>query len=597
MPPRVEREDEPDRAAEYRALQLSGSDDPVRSLELAQEAMRAMPRYSTADQALREPRPAGGITADSESAPFSTWRFLGPGNVGGRTRVLVIDPVEPDVMYTAGVSGGIWKTTTGGTRWTPVGDDLANIAVNSLVMHPTDRNVLYAGTGEGYFREEVRGTALPLRGNGIFVTRDAGETWTQLASTGSSDFHFVNDLVISTHDPSRVYAATRTGVWRSRDGGTTWQRVLSTTVTGGCLDLAYRSDTQGDFLLAACGTFEQSAVWRSKNAETDAQWESVLSEPNMGRTTLAIAPSQPSVIYALAASNEPGRFHQGLLALYRSDANGDEGSWTAQTTKQSSGIGPLLLTNVITGVADICAGGSDEYVTMGWYCNTVAVDPTNPDRVWAGGVDLFRSDDGGRNWGIASYWWPSTADSFVHADQHAIVFHPRYDGVNVKTVYFANDGGLFRTDDALAGTATAQNAPCNPANSRMEFVDLNNGYGVTQFYHGAVSPDGRTFIAGAQDNGTVLGTIEGGPNAWTPVIGGDGGYVAIDPTRPDYMYGQTQWGAMMRSQNGGKSFRRILTGLQGDFLFIAPFTLDPQNTNRLWLGGQSLWTSAGRGET
>jgi photosystem II stability/assembly factor-like uncharacterized protein len=592
-----ERNDDPDRAAEYRALKQAGSSDPFRSLSLARERMRQMERYSTSADTLLD-GPAKARTLD-EAPVIGKWLFLGPGNIGGRTRVLVIDPAEPRIMYTAGVSGGIWKTYSSGDHWEPVGDDLANITVNSLVMHPTDHKVLYAGTGEGYFRESVRGTALPLRGDGIFVTRDGGETWTKLPSTDSEDFHYVNDLVISSKDPSRVYAATRTGVWRSRDGGESWSRSLATTVTGGCLDLVSRTDTSGDFLFASCGTFEQATVWRAKNAESASPWEPVLSEPNMGRTSLAIAPSNPSVIYALAATNEPGLRNQALLAVYRSSSDGDAGSWHVRSTADSGPVQSQLLSNLLTGSFAECIGQPNEFVTMGWYCNSIAVDPVDANRIWTGGVDLFRSDDGGQTWGVASYWWATSGEipSFVHADQHAIVFDPRYDGSSVRTLYFTNDGGIYKTNDALAQPATGSRAACDPFNSNMVFTSLSNSYGVTQFYHGAVSPDGKQLVAGAQDNGTLFADIEDGPNRWRTVVGGDGGYVAFDPEEPKYVYAETQWGAMRRSNNGAGRFQNAARGLEGEeFLFITPFVLDPNSSRRLWIGGRSLWTTINRGD-
>ena len=607
-----ERPDDPDRAAEYRALKREGSDDPFASLSAAREAMRAMPRYSTPDGRWIEPRdrrvlrstsPGDSTTRrlDDSPGPLGKWRFLGPGNIGGRTRVLIVDPVQPHIMYTGGVSGGIWKSVSAGAKWEPIGDDLANIAVNALVMDPRDSSTLYAGTGEGYFRESVRGTALPLRGDGIFVTRDAGETWTRITPPGSSDFHFVNDLAVSAHDSTRVYAATRTGVWRTSDGGTNWTRILPTNVTGGCLDLAHRGDTDGDYLFASCGTFEQSAVYRGRNAESDAPWETVLSEENMGRTSLAIAPSNPSIVYALAASNEQGNYNQGLLAVYRSASNGDPGSWVPRVENDSGHLTEtLLLTNPVVAAGDLCNVASEEWVTMGWYCNTIAVDPVDPNRVWVGGVDLFRSDNGGGSWGVASYWWgnPGVDASYVHADQHAIVFHPRYDGASNRTLYFTNDGGVYRTDDALGETATGTQALCDPDNSKMTFTPLNNSYGVTQFYHGAATPDGRTFLGGTQDNGTLLGTLDDGPNQWRNVLGGDGGYVAIDQDQPRYMYGESQWGYMARSTNGGEGWRRTFSDLRGEqFLFVAPFTMDPNyETRRLWLGGRSLWITNDRGD-
>ncbi len=610
------RDDDPDRAAEYEAKRRAGSDDPVRDLARAREAMRMMSRYSTASdeqfsvvssRLSAEHRDAAQTTDNRQPAtaqPFDTWQFLGPGNIGGRTRVLIIDPEQPMVMYAGGVSGGIWKSDTGGGLWKPIGDDLMNIAVNALAMHPVNHRILYAGTGEGYFREEVRGTALPLRGNGIFITTDGGDTWRQLASTNTPDFHFVNDLAISTHDPSRIYAATRTGVWRSSDSGASWTRVVATTVKGGCLDLAFRGDTVNDYLFASCGTFEQATVYRSTHAEDAQPWESVLSEANQGRTSLAIAPSNPSIVYALAATNESSSRGQGLLGVYRSDSNGDPGSWHARVTNDSPDyVSTLLLSNVYAGTTRQCAGPrapASFNLTMGWYCNVIAVDPIDPERVFLGGVDLFRSDDGGRTWGIASYWWANETgtgqqQSFLHADQHAIVFDPHYDGVSNKTLYLTNDGGLFRTHNPDATIISGIGAACSPATSNVEFERLNDNYGVTQFYHGAVFPDGRTFIGGTQDNGTVRGSLDQGPNFWSRVLGGDGAYVAIDATDPIYVYAESQNGNITASINGGQTFRSAVLGLSdAGFLFVTPFVIDPNEPKRLWIGGRQMWRTGNR---
>src|SRR6185503_7295225 len=105
--------------------------------------------------------------------------------------------------------------------------------------------------------------------------------------------------------------------------------------------------------------------------------------------------------------------------------------------------------------------GPNQYFNQGWYDAAIAVDPVNPDRVWVCGIDLFRSDDGGANWGLASYWWGS-GSTFTHADQHAIVFHPQYNGTSNRTLFVAGDGGLFRTTNALAATATGAAAACDP---------------------------------------------------------------------------------------------------------------------------------------
>lgn len=222
----------------------------------------AMPRIWPTGRASSAPT----ASVSAPAAALDAWTPLGPGNIGGRTRVLVIDRTNPDVMIAAGVSGGIWKSEDAGASWRPVDGNMANLAVNSMAMSSTRSNVLYAGTGEGYFREIVRGTGLPLRGGGIYRTADGGETWSFLASTGGADFHWVNDLAFSPANDRRLYAATRTGVFRSQNAGDSWTNILSTTVMGGCLDLAIRTDRSDDVLFASCGTFEQATVYRALDA-------------------------------------------------------------------------------------------------------------------------------------------------------------------------------------------------------------------------------------------------------------------------------------------------------------------------------------------
>jgi len=318
-----ERYDSPREAAEFfrlKRLPEGATELPVEKYFEAQEQMRLMPQYSTAEDRMLPAR-AAMRKQDLEALP--AWTGLGPNNVGGRTRALLIHPTNPSVMYAAGVSGGVWKTTNGGALWTPLNDLMANIAVNSLAMDPKNPNVIYAGTGEGYFNIDG------IRGAGVFKTTDGGATWTRLASTTTADFYYVNDIVVSPASSQRIYAATGAGVFRSLDGGASWTRILTTTVTGGCLDLAIRTDKASDYLFAACGTIiDQATVYRNTSAATSSAWTPVLSESGMGRTGLAIAPSDQSVVYAAAASIAAGDFLDGLHAVFRSTSSGDAGTWT-----------------------------------------------------------------------------------------------------------------------------------------------------------------------------------------------------------------------------------------------------------------------------
>ena len=590
-----ERFDQPGEAAAYYAMKREAP--PGQSPQALYEAARERIDRMSHDRFLAR-------TDSVDDDTIGSWTFLGPGNIGGRVRSLLIDDRNPPTMYAAGVSGGIWKTSDGGAHWQPVGDALANLDVSSLAFDPQNHDVIYAGTGEGYFREDVRGTQLPLRGNGIFVTRNGGASWSRLPSTADEDFYWVNDVVVSTHDSNRIYAATRTGVWRSLDAGASWRRVVTTSVKGGCLDLAFRSDTANDFLFASCGVFQQSGVFRTKRGEANDPWTVVLNDPGMSRTSLAIAPSNPSIVYALAASNRPGPQNttQNIQALYRSDRDGDAGSWQVQTRYDNpEKLNTALLSNAISAIEPQCNGAdataTGDWVPMGWHCNVVAVDPLNADRVWIGSVDLFRSEDGGRTWGEVSYWWAFAAKSWVHADQHTIVFDPGYNGTTNQTIFVTNDGGIFRTDNANDQIMNGTAGVCSADDSRVAFRSLNHDLGVTQFYHGAVFPDGRRFFGGAQDNGTITGTNRDGVNGWNSYWGGDGGYVAVDPADTSTLYFESQYGEIIRSTAG--SIFDAASSLRGkdNFLFITPFVLDPANPNRLWTGGRRLWRSDDRAQS
>jgi hypothetical protein len=329
----------------------------------------------------------------------------------------------------------------------------------------------------------------------------------------------------------------------------------------------------------------------------------------MGRTSLAIAPSRPDVMYALAASNAPGPqgiYEQGLLAVYRSDDGGKAGTWqTRVSNSDPTFLNTMLLTNLASAAARVCSpqGSTALPAVMGWYNNVIAVDPRDPNRVWAAGVDWFRSDDGGRNWGLASFGYGGTAGAFyAHSDQHAITFHPNYDGEDNQIALIGNDGGVYRTTNARAATSNGPNAACTGGQPiEVAWTSLNHGYGVTQFYHGTPFADGTQYLAGAQDNNTLLGSDAAGPDGWKPVFGGDGGFTAVHPTQTSAWLMEYQWASLGRTINGGLTISQSRTGLDpifasdiapdANYLFIAPFTHDPVS-NVIWLGGEYLYRGA-----
>lgn len=557
---------------------------------------------------------------DGENVELGQWDNLGPGNIGGRTRTIVFHPDNPELIYTAGVNGGVWRSTNGGDNWSPLDDMLPNLAVVTLIMDPEDPNTLYAGTGEGYFNGDA------VRGDGIFRTTDGGDTWEQLASTaGETNFAYVNKLAISANDSNRLYAATREGIFRSTDAGATWSLVHDgSDVAVGCVDLQIRTDLETDNLIAACGSFNPGRIVRSTDGGDT--FTSVLAEAEMGRSTLAIAPSNQDVIYALNATNQSSANNMGSLGLnkvYRSNDGG--ATWQTQysvddaTTlsgafavpNDANNAGFTLLSNPLLSILPACGIGFQQFFNQGWYDNIISVDPTNPDVVWAGGIDIMRSSDGGQSWGLTSSWFLDTAnDQYAHADNHIFAFPPNYDGTTVETMYVGNDGGIQRANRALTGRTFTVQEYCGialefgfgvtpedfgvptfvPDAEIINWDNLNNDYRVTQFYNGTPLPDGESYFGGTQDNGTLLGTNTAGANSWTEIFGGDGGYVAVDPTNTDVMFVETTGLSIRKSTDGGVTFAAASNGITGAaFPFITTFEMDTNNPQRLWIVGDTIW--------
>ncbi|HWQ32317.1 MAG TPA: hypothetical protein VNQ79_05495 [Blastocatellia bacterium] len=280
---RFEAYDEPEEALKfYREKRLPEGETelPVERYFAAQERMRELPQYSTARGVTLPSRAEMAVTPGEQQ--LDAWTSLGPGNVGGRTRALLIHPQDPNVMYAAGVAGGVWKSTNGGGAWTPLADLLPNLAVTSMAFDPANPNTIYAGTGEGFFNADG------VRSAGILKTTDGGMNWTRLAATATADFYYINDLVVSRNDPRRIYAATRSGVWRSTDSGENWTRVFSTSVQGGCLDLAVRTDQTTDTFSPRAAIFSRRRSFATRMLAAQAPGTAFIPKPEWG------APRWPS---------------------------------------------------------------------------------------------------------------------------------------------------------------------------------------------------------------------------------------------------------------------------------------------------------------
>ncbi len=582
--------DQPHEAQEWYAIQRTGGVRPI-------------------DYKLLEKAKAERKQMAERSGEVLFWQELGPGNVGGRTRTVIASQADPDTMYAGGASGGVWTSPNGGGFWLPLDDLMDNLAVTSLCFagHGTaseNANIIYAGTGEGYFNTDA------VRGAGIFKSTDAGISWFQLSNTANSDFFYVNKIVASPNSNDVLYAATRTGVWKTVNGGITWTQVLANNGTGGtsgtqvatsvgAIDLKIRTDENPDVLFASFGSFITDGIYRSEDA--GSTWSRVFTTAGFGRASLAIAPSDQDYIYAMAADNANG--HR-LKNVYRSTNGGD--NWTARIggSFDQYDIAWLLLTNVRLATLSVCfSGATDVLAHQGWYDNILAVAPHDRDVLFAGGIDTFRSDNGGADWGILSYWWEQR-DRFYyhHADIHEFLFHPDWNGTSNTTLYTGSDGGITRTTNALDDVASGPNdGLCIFTNINELVPDVawqhrNHNYSTVQFYHGAAFPPGNsTYLGGMQDNGTWIGMDSTGEFGWSELIGGDGGYVAINPNDTNIRFGETTEKSLRRATNG-LQFTAIATDAQlsepsGNFAFIAPFRMHPLDPDIIHYGGQRPWRS------
>ncbi len=477
------------------------------------------------------PKQAGLMKPKVAGIESSGWSWLGPGNIGGRVLCILVHPTTPSIMWAGSAGGGVWKTLNGGASWFPLDDFMSSLAIGCMAMDPANPNVIYAGTGEGYGNYDA------IQGAGIFKTTDGGTTWAQLPSTATSAFYYVNRLAISPANSQIMLAATGTGIYRSIDGGTNW----SLRYSAGTTDLAF-DPLDGSQCIASGFGFV-----RFSN-DGGLTWVSATGIPGTGRIEIAYAPNTPAAVYA-SADNNYGEVYRSL-----------DGGQT------------YSLRN--TGTNYFLEPGSEQ----GWYDNCIWVDPTNPNIIVVGGLDLWRSTDGGATLtDIGGY------SGGPHPDQHAIVGTSLFNGTTVRTVYFGNDGGVFSAADIYT---------VSPGSG---WTDLNNNLGVTEFSGAAGNATSGTIVGGTQDNGTIRYTPGTGIEGWTGTAGGDGGVAAADPTDPNYFYGERPYLAIFRSTDGGGSSTGIWPGIADanspSLNFISPFVLDPNNPNIILAGGLSLWRS------
>jgi hypothetical protein len=480
-----------------------------------------------------------------------TWTERGPNNVAGRTRALIIDSRDAtgNTVIAASVSGGIWKATNFKSTpvWTPVAEQMGSIAVCALAQHPTAPDTMYAGTGEGWFNSDA------VRGNGIWKSINGGNTWSQVPVTDSvntgHNFDYIQDIVVTTS--GTVFATGRPsnfcnvgGVFRSTNGGISWSRPIGTLASGqpcdsaynfygGDLEVASNGDIYATTGFKGSGIANKGRIFRSPAASdgVSGSWVDITPAGDWKRIEMAVSPSNPSVLYALLQGTGDG------IGGIRKSINAGA-TWTDV---------PLpAWCNQGTNSNDFTNG-------QAFYDLIVQVDPNNSNTVIIGGIDLFRSTDGGATWTQITQWAQGCgALPNVHADQHNVLFYP---GSSTEVIA-TNDGGVYYS-----------------SNSGIGWTPKIGGYNVTQFYSLDMHPtQPNYFLAGSQDNGTQKFTTAG-VNATTRVSGGDGSFAHIDQTDGNVQISAFVYNYYFYSRNGGTSFTKA-PGDNENGMFINPTDYD-----------------------
>jgi hypothetical protein len=510
---------------------------------IRQRAVKERDRKLELESALHRTLSPQAAAATAEPA----WTLIGPEPVGfygvdaGRVTALAIDPANPKILYMGGAEGGVWQSVNSGTTWKPLTDKEPSLAVGSIAIDPENSNTIYVGTGEENFSLDS------YYGAGILKSANGGQTWTQYLSSldavpcggqwvGAIAVHPTNSNIVIAGVESCYYGGTT--IYRSTDGGQTWAAVLTNSNAYQPVTAVIFDPANGNIVYAAT---EYGGLFKSTNAgltwsAANGSGNNALPSTNLGRMALAMAPSNPSILYAAIGNQSTS----DLLGLYKTVDGGD--NW-------------LPLPNT----PNFCA-------TQCWYDIVLAVSPTNPNFIAAGGVYPYHpggsavttSADGGHTWVDQS--------AGLHPDTHALLFS--HDGT---TLYTGNDGGVWSTT--------------NPTANQIPWTDLNNSLAITEFYPGISMDQGNlnhTYV-GTQDNAAEKYT---GQLAWSAVACGDGGSTLMDYTNTSTVYVNCIGESLEKSTDDGSTFYDATAGLDEDdrTAWVPPLAIDPEHHSNLYFG-------------
>lgn len=483
------------------------------------------------------------------------WRNIGPFR-GGRVLAVAGSPGESRVYYFGAAAGGVWKTEDSGLNWTPLWNHTSVSAIGALAVAPSDPNVVYAGTGEA-----LRGDI--TSGDGMYKSIDAGKTWKNI---GLRDTRAISRVIVDPHDPKVVFTAalghpfgpnTERGIFRSVDGGVTWEKVLYRDDHTGGIDVAF-DPNNSRILFAALWEASRtpysmtsggpgSGLYRS--TDRGATWQKVeghgLPKGILGRIGVSISAADSKRVYAIIEAEED--------ALYRSEDGG--ANWQMVN--------------------------HDGHWVRPWYFNTVYADPKDANVVYLLDLGIYRSSNGGKNF---------TALLGTHGDHHSLWIDP----TDPRRMINGNDGGANVTFDTGRTWTSSDNQP------------------TAQFYHVSTDNQFPYYVYGAQQDNTSVGIASRSDTGiidernWSPVGGGECGYIVADPRDPNFVVAGAQNGLFTRfdrrtgqAQNIAPMADNARSHAAIDnphrFQWTSPIALSPAEPAALYIAGEVLFKSLNNG--
>ncbi len=484
-------------------------------------------------------------------------RAAGPALMSGRVVGFAVHPTDRAHYYVAVASGGVWKTTNGGTTWTPIFDNEGSYSIGCVTLDPKNPNVVWVGTGENNSQRSVG------YGDGVYKSIDGGRTW---QNVGLKNSEHIGKIAIDPRNSDTVYVAAQGPLWgpggdrglyKTTDGGKTWTKLLDISENTGVSDFV--QDPRNPDTILAVAYQRRRHVWTIVNGGPECAlhrttdggktWTKVragLPGAELGRIGLAFAPSDPDTVYAVVEAAEK----QG--GLFRSVDRGV--TWEKRNS----------------------------YDEQGQYYSHVVVDPTNKDRVFMMNMIIQVSDDGGKTLGRMSERWK-------HVDNHELWIDPK----NPNYYLVGCDGGIYESFDRGANWKFAANLPVT------QFYDINCEQIDSPFYR---------IYGGTQDNNTI-----GGPNRtmsshgitnadWHVLVGGDGFQIQIDPKDPNIVYAEFQYGGLMRFdwRTGQRVPIQPQPGLGEPPLrwnWDSPLLVSPHKNTRVYFAANRLFRSDDRGDS